>query len=232
MPVTEPGDTTPASAKIIERGITKTSRPALEALKCFLAAPTWQYRLRWVQKPDAVKAAMEKHYRKYTDGPIEVAHIEFIERYPAKSNTPPYCMFEASGGVLKRKTLVLIEEKNKNECLVDWEAFVEFKDQLLWEFLIKPGSPPGKFRVMLRRKHYFDKDVPDINRKDAFELSQPGTDTTVNVFAVKGGSVAKVLSQQLAWGDGIAVIVQLAWHGEAERGWVEIKSVPAFGWRG
>lgn len=141
-------------------------------------------------------------------------------------------MFEVSGGDLKRNTLVLVEEKSKTENLVDWEAFVEFKDQLLWEFLIKPGSPPGKFRVMLRRKHYFDKDIPDIDRKETFELNQPGADTTVNVFAVKGGSVAKVLSQQLAWGDGIAVTVQLVWHSEGERGWVEIKSVPAFGWRG
>ncbi len=232
VPPTEADDATSAFTKIIEKGITKASRPALEALKCFLAAPAWQYRLHWVQKPDLVKAAMEKHYRKYPDGPVEVARIDFIERYPAKGNTPPYCMFEVSGGELKQKILVLVEEKNKSSQLVDWEAFIEFKDQLLSEFLIKPGSPPGKFRVMLRRKHYFDKDVPDIGRKDTFELSQPGADTTVNVFAVKGGNAAKALSQQLAWGDGIAVTVQLAWHVEGERGWVEVKAVPAFGWRG
>lgn len=232
IPPTETTDTTATSAKIIEKDITKASRPALEALKFFLAAPTWQYRLRWVQKPDTVKAAMEKHYRKYPDGPVEVARIDFIERYPAKSNTPPYCMFEVSGGELKRKILVLVEEKNKTSHLVDWEAFVEFKDQLLREFLSKPGTQSGKFRVMLRRKHYFDKDVPEIERKETFEITQPGTDTTANVFVVKGGSVSKALSQQLAWGDSIAATVQLAWHGEGERGWIELKTVPAYGWRG
>ena len=152
LPVTADSDVSPAPAKIVESGVIAASRPALAALKSFLAAPTWQERLRWAQKPDTVKAAMEKHYRKHPDGPVNVARIDFIERYPARSGNPPYCMFEVRGGDLKRSILVLVEEKSKADIRVDWEAFVEFKDQLLREFLGKPGASPGKFRVMIRRK--------------------------------------------------------------------------------
>jgi hypothetical protein len=220
------------AAKIVESNITAAARPALAALKNFLAAKTWEERLAWVQKPDTVKAAMEKHYATHPDGPVNVARIDLIERYPARSGNPPYAMFEVRGGDLKHSILVLVEEKSKTNIRVDWEAFVEFKDQLLWEFLIKPGSPPGKFRVMIRRQHYFDKDVPELDRKDAFLLSQPGADTTANAFAVKGAAAARSLSHQLGWGDSIAVMVQLVWHGEGDHGWVELKAVPAFGWRG
>ncbi len=225
-------DLSAVPAKIIESGVTAASRPALAALKSFLAARTWEERLAWVQKPEVVKAAMEQHYRTHPDGPVNVAHIGLIERYPARGGNPPYCMFEVRGGDLKQSILVLVEEKSKTNIRVDWEAFVEFKDQLLWEFLIKPGSPPGKFRVMIRRKHSFDKKVPDLDRKEGFEISQPGADTLANAFAVKGAAAARSLSQQLGWGDSVAVTVQLAWHVEGDHGWVEVKAVPAFGWRG
>ena len=35
-----------------------------------------------------------------------------------------------------------------------------------------------------------------------------------------------------AWGDSVAAIVELVWHGKGQDAWVEVKSVPAFGWRG
>ncbi len=226
------GEEPPAAMKIVESGITTPARPALAALKSFLAAPTWEKRLPWVQKPDTVKAAMERHYQKYPDGPVNVGRIEFIERYRARGGVPPYSMFEVEGGDLKHAIIVLVEEKSKTDLRVDWEAFAEFKDQLLWDFLNKPASAPGKFRVMIRRSHSFDKDVPDLARKEAFVLSQPGANTTANVFAIKGTAAARLLAQQLAWGDSIAATVQLAWHGEGDRHWVELKTIPAIGWRG
>ena len=51
-------------------------------------------------------------------------------------------------------------------------------------------------------------------------------------YALKGATAARALSQQLGWGESIAVTVQLAWHSEGTRAWVEVAAVPAFGWRG
>ena len=74
--------------------------------------------------------------------------------------------------------------------------------------------------------------MPDLARKEAFELSQPGANATANVYAIEGWHGRAALAQQLGWGDTIAVTVQLAWHGDGDHRWVEIKAVPAFGWRG
>lgn len=232
LTATVEGEVPPAPARIVEKGIIPAARPALAALKNFLAAPTWQERVRWVQKPETVKAAMERHYQKHSDGSINVARIDFIERYPARNGNPPYSMFEVSGGDLKRTLLVLVEERSKADFRVDWEAFAEFKDRLLQEFLGKAGSPPGKFRVMIRRTHSFDKSVPDLDRKDSFELTQPGLDSTGLVYAVKGATVARALSQRLGWDESIPATVQLAWHSEGNRSWVEVAAIPAFSWRG
>jgi hypothetical protein len=205
---------------------------AQQALKKFLAAPTWKERQKWSQRPNSIGVSMEKYYRSHPDGPVDVARVEFIERYPKSPDHPPYSMFEISGGSLKQTMLVLVEEPPGKQPRVDWETFVEFKDRLLWQFLIKPSTSPEKFRVQVRRKHAFDKTIPDIESKDSFELTLPGSDAASLVYASRDSAAAKVLTQQLAWGAMLPLIVELQWRNEGIKRWVEIKSIVAFGWRG
>ena len=233
LPVkTDTPATAPAELKITEHGITTAARPSFNSLKSFLAASSWKERLRFSQKPDTLDEVMERYYRNHADGPVPVDRIDFVERYPARDGAPPYCMFELRGGAVKEPLLVLVQETPKSVPRVDWEAFVEFKDHLLWDFLNKPSSPAQKFRVMLRRKHTFERDVPDREHKDSFELSQPNADATALVYAPRDGKAARLLAQHLSWNASVAVIIELAWRTDGTRRWVEIQAVPAFGWRG
>lgn len=219
QPVTESGDVAPA-------------RTALDSLKGFLAAPGISDRLRWCQKPETVRPLMEKHYTSHPDGPLKVGRIDLVASYPTKDGVPPYSMFELSGGALKNTVLALVEEKPKNEYRVDWEAFVEFKDGLLWEFMSKPDSRPQKFRVIMRRTHYFDKDVPDVGNKDGFELTQPSSEAVAHVFSVRSSPLSRQVAQRLGWDAKIPATVELVWRVDGTRRWVEIQTVPSFGWRG
>jgi hypothetical protein len=206
--------------------------PALQSLKQFLAAPTWKERQRWSQKEESIGPVMESYYRAHPDGPVDVERIEFIQHYPSRKGLPAYTMFEMTGGSLKQTTLALVEEPSSGPPRVDWEAFVEFKDHLLWQFLLKPSSTPQRFRVLVRRKHAFDKNIPDIELKDSFELTQPGSDAASLVYATRGSEASRLLGQQLAWGSVLPAIVELTWRNEGTKRWVEIRSLPAFGWRG
>lgn len=212
--------------------VTAEAKSALEALLKFLDAPTWRERAAYAQKSAGVLEAMEAHATTYGDGPVVVGQVDFVERYPAKASVPPYCMFELNGGALKHPVLVLVEQSPKNGVRVDWEAFVEFKDDLLLQFLEKKGAPPHKFRVMLRRKHYFDKDVPDIAGKDSFQLEQPNSRFEGHVFVVRNSTTGKQLANQLAWGQDMPVIAELVWKSDAKSWWVEIGAITSYGWRG
>lgn len=208
------------------------ARSALEGLLKFLDAPTWKDRTAHVQKQEAVASAMEKHAAAHGDGPIVVGQVDFVERYPGKGAVPPYCMFELGGGPLTHPVLVLVEQPARGGARVDWEAFIEFKDDLLLRFLEKKGAPPQKFRVLLRRKHYFDKDVPDIAGKDSFQLDQPNSHFEGHVFVPRSSALGRQLANQLAWGQDMPVIAELVWKSDAKSWWVEIAGIVSYGWRG
>jgi hypothetical protein len=136
------------------------------------------------------------------------------------------------GGSLAHPVLTLVEEDPKQGIRVDWEAFVEFKDDLLLKFLEKKGAPAQKFRGLLRRKHYFDKDVPDIASKDSFELAQPNANFEGHVFVARNSPLGKQLGNQLPWGQDMPVIVELVWKSDSKSWWVQIDSIISYGWRG
>jgi hypothetical protein len=115
---------------------------------------------------------------------------------------------------------------------VDWECFIEFKDDLLLQFLENKNTPPQRFRVMMRRKHYFDKDVPNMSGKDGFELKQPSASFEGHVFVVKDSPLGKEVASKLPWGMDMPVIAELVWKSSGKNSWVEIQSIPSYGWRG
>lgn len=208
------------------------AKGALQTLRTFLDAPTWEQRAAVSLKGEALKGAMEKHAAMFGDGPTRVEAISFVQRYPSKNGVPPYCMFEVSGGALRLPVMVLVEESPKSGIRVDWEAFVDFKDGLLLRFLSDHSLPAQKFRVMLQRHHYFEDDVPDVDGKDSFKAIQPNTDFIANVFLPKGSPVARQLSSKLTWGEDIPVIAELVWRTDGKLHWVEIASIVSYGWRG
>jgi hypothetical protein len=221
-----------ATQKITESKSPPQAAPSVKALKAFLSATTWTERLRWCQKPDVIRPLMQKYYQKHKEGPINVSRIDFLNHFPEKNGVPEYTMFEVTGPDFANPVLVLIDQPAKKNAQVDWETFTEFRDQILLKFLNNDSATPSKFRVMMHRKHYFDKDVPELDKLEGFEIFQPNTDYTGAVFSVKGSDVTKQILSQLQWGNDLAVILELAWKKRDDKHWVEIKSVPRYGWRG
>jgi hypothetical protein len=231
---TTPPDAAPPPANTSELlgKVPDEAQGALMTLRNFLAAPTWEARAAYVQKPEETKPAMEKHAKRYGDGPVNPNTIKFVDRHPGKDGGPPYCMFELAGGGLKHNVLVLVEQPKEGEALVDWATFVEFKDDLLLKFLENQGEPNQTFRVMLSRKHYFAKDVPDLASKDSFQVQQPNDYFDGHVFLPKSTALSKKLSTQLGWNQNMPVIVELAWRTNGKLHWVEIVRIVNYGWRG
>ncbi len=237
--MTPPADKPPSAEtstlpvqKIIESKSPPEAASAVKAVKAFLAAPTWAERLNWVQKPETIRPLMEKYYRKHKDGAINVSHLDYLNHFSAKNGVPAYSMFEVRGPGFAHPVLMLVDQPPKKNAQVDWETFTEFYDDVLLKFLNNDAAQPTRFRVMMHRKHYFEKDVPELERREGFEIYQPNTDYTGAVFALKGSEVASQISSQLQWGNDLAVLLELVWRKQGSQHWVEIQAVPRYGWRG
>lgn len=205
------------------------AQTAFEALRKFLEVPTWNERANYVKKPEVVKAQMEKYASLTGDGPIVVSSINFMERFTKDKDA--YCTFEVSGGFLPHAVMAIVEQPANGPAQVDWESFVEFKDDLLLKFLESNGAPNQKFRVTMQRIHYFDKDVPDLESKDSFSIRQPNAPYEGHVFIEKNSILGKQLANQLPWAKDLLLIAELTWKTNGKYHWVELQAIPSYGWR-
>ena len=210
---------------------TPETQPAVEVLKKFFAAKTWRERLKYVQLPEQLEPNMEEYYASNPDGPISIGHIELLRHDKAPQQGSPHCVFEVSGPGLEGSLPIMVED-SKTGYQVDWLTFTEFKDKLLLKFGQTYTERPARFHVMVRRTHYFDDDVPQMDKKQCFELQPPMPGFTVNVFASKGTPLAKELDRNLGWEvANAAAIVELQWRKQDNYQWIELVNVPQYHWR-
>lgn len=229
---TSPGKANPEpAAEPVIANVPEESEAALEALKQFLAAPTWQERLKVVQGADLMKPLMQSYYASMPDGPLAVTKIALIRHDKAPQTGPPHCVFQVGGGEVKRPLPIMVEQSPEG-WKVDWLTFTEFKDNLLARFMESPQEGPKRFHVLVRRTHYFDDNVPEVDKKICVEVQSPTPPFVGSVFARRGSPVANILDRYLGWEvDQAAAVVELEWRRDGERQWVELTGLPQFNWR-
>lgn len=207
------------------------AKPAAETLKNFFLAKTWQERLVFTQPQDKVRPLMERYYAENQDGPIRVSSIELIRHDKSPEIGTPLCVFQVSGPDMLEPLPVMVESSPEG-WKVDWLTLIEFKDRLLLRFLQKWQDEPARFHVMVRRTHYFDEDVPSLDKKHCFELMPPSPGYSGYAFIPKGTPLAQNLDRTIGWEvANLAAIVELRWRKQDRYQWVEITAVPQFNWR-
>lgn len=225
---------TPPPAPVQETLYEKVSeevQPALDALKQFLDAPSWEERLRVVQSAELIKPRMQSYYAAIPYNPLHVGKVNLIRHDKTSPNGPPLCIFEIEGGDLKRPVPVMVEEA-VDGWKVDWVTFTEFKDNFLARFMESPKEGAKRFHVLVRRTHYFDDDVPELDKKICMEVQAPMPPYVGSVFARRGTQLANILDRYLGWQvDQAAVVVELEWRREGDKQWVELTNLPQFNWR-
>jgi hypothetical protein len=198
----------------------------------FFAAADWEARAAHVQTPGTIRPLMEQYYRENPEGPVSVRMIQLLrhDKAPASGGLP-HCVFQVSGGDLKQPLPVMVEETPAG-WKVDWLTFTEFKDDLLAKFMAGPQEEPKRFHVMIRKTHYFDDDVPNLDELICFEIQPPMPGYSAYVFARKGTELSRALEANLRWEmPKTAVVAELLWHSEGPRRWVELTAVPQYNWK-
>jgi hypothetical protein len=127
-------------------------------------------------------------------------------------------------------------EETRDGYRVDWSAFVESYSHRLRAFFSAPSESPGRFRVMLRRAHYFGPAVPGQDSvRLAYTVEPPMRDETFYVWVDKESLVYQeklATGERSGWDAESYVIVELLWQGDDRQGrWVGLQSITSDSWR-
>jgi hypothetical protein len=204
----------------------------VDRLVAFLAAPTWEERLRYTLEPQRARGEMEAYYKQNTDGPWVPDYVEFNESQPTADDPPlRYYTFTLSQG----DTIVPMAVHETTDGLrIDWFTFIECKDGLLAKFASKPQPGIKSFRVILTRTHYFEKDVPDQESKMCFLMQPPNAQSEHYAWFDKASpEFARIFNspERTSWEAGNLLVVRLEWL-EADNGakWIHLRDVLADSW--
>lgn len=230
--MTAPSMSAPSTTSGDEEGaIPEAAKPAVEALKRFLAAPTVAERLRHTLGADMMQPLMERYYARSPEGPITVDRVQFIRLDPnPELGSGRHCILSLENKSWEFPVPVMLEEQ-ADGFKVDWLAFVEFKDRLLEKFFQNYQEGPTPFHVGIMRHHYFEDGVPNVDRKDAFRIG-PAPPNTFQAYAFldKDSPLAAELKTRLPWEHHVWAIVYLEWKKLGSHQWVELAGIPQMHW--
>ncbi len=207
------------------------ARPAVEALKKFLAANSLTERLQYTLGTEHMKPLMELYYSRSADGPVSVDRIQFVRMDPnPELGSGKHCIFSLENKTWEFPVPVMLEEQSDG-FKVDWLAFVEFKDRLLEKYFQAYQEGPARFHVGIIRHHYFEDGIPNLDRKDAFRVSPaPPNSFQASVFLDKDSKLSQELRVRLPWETHVWAVVELEWKKLGSQQWVELSAVPQLHW--
>ncbi len=219
------------SLSAIKEQAPEEARDAVNALKRFLQASNVSERLSYTLGAEVMKPLMERYYSRAADGPVMVDRIDFVRMDPnPELGSGRHCIFSLENKTWEYPVPVMLEEQ-PDGFKVDWLAFVEFKDRLLEKFFENYQEGAARFHVGIIRHHYFEDNVPNLDRKYAFRVSPAPPNTfQASVFLNKESPLAEQLRTRLPWETHVWAVVELEWKKLGTQQWVELSAIPQMHW--
>ena len=235
-PVLHPEPTSPAVSLVIPRSDPAISRKdSRKTLEQFLTASTMEERLAYSQHPEKTRKEMALYSETHPPAPFAVQEITFLTEGEVPDSSRKFHLYNV---LLKDREapIPMAVEETRDGYRVDWSAFVESYSHRLRAFFSAPSESPGRFRVMLRRAHYFGPAVPGQDSvRLAYTVEPPMRDETFYVWVDKESLVYQeklATGERSGWDAESYVIVELLWQGDDRQGrWVGLQSITSDSWR-
>jgi hypothetical protein len=126
----------------------KASAMAETALKAFLDAPDWTTRSAYVLLPEKMRAAMQAYSQESNDGPTPYESISVENSYTDKESGSTLFIFKVTTKQHPQGFPVAVAE-TKSGWQIDWESFIEFRDDLFKTFVEGPAGKTGRFHLIV-----------------------------------------------------------------------------------
>lgn len=204
------------------------------ALIRFFAAKTWQERLRYSLEPGKVGKMMDAYYKEHADGPIVPEDIELTRMEPVEDDFKRHYFAFLVYMPGKEEGIPISVEETKAGCLVEWRSFIEGKDELLAKFCHGWRKEAETFRVLIRRGHYFESDVPTQDRREVFDINSPDGAGPYKMWADKNSAVYSkyfAAGERTKWDISSMMVLTLQWE-KTDKGeeFIRLQDVVADSW--
>jgi hypothetical protein len=117
-------------------------------LRAFLEAPDWATRSAYVLFPEKTRAAMEAYSHEAPDGPTAFTSITAKQTQIDETTGYTLLIFFVATQAFPSGIPTAVQE-TADGWLVDWYAFVEFRDQLFQKFMDGPADQTGRFHLIV-----------------------------------------------------------------------------------
>jgi hypothetical protein len=220
----------PPSPPITKPEFVPSSDAARAALKAFLDAPDWMSRSAHVLFGNRVKTAMETYAHKVDDGPTAYSSFEQQDTFLDKETGATYFVFYVHTEKHPKGIPTVVAE-TKSGWLVDWEAFVEFRDEHFKTFAEGPAGQTGKFHLLVS--------VPPSPRAantenqyfSSFLIGPPGSEDARIAYVKKGGEAHALLADSTRDRSVFAPVLEIAKRSTPDgKFYLEILNVSATNW--
>lgn len=208
----------------------KASAAAEAALKAFLDAPDWTTRSAHVLFPDKVRPAMEEYSRKAPDGATACKSISIQNSYTDKSTGNTLFIFQVVTESRPTGFPVAVAETS-NGWLVDWQAFVEFRDDLFKSFADGPADQTGRFHLMVTMPPAQRGSNTENEHFSSFLLDPPYPGSQRLAYVRKTSDTHATLSAALSSGALFTPVLEVAKRKTPDgKTYLEITKVLATDW--
>lgn len=208
-----------------------TPPPVLSAAKStlegFLAAPDWKARGKFVLFPETILPRMETFHQKHPDGPTEATRL-VVEHCEASPTTNlMLVVFRVHTSSQPSGFPVAVAETPEG-WKVDWQPFIEFKDELFVEFVTGKAGDTGTFHLLLQPS----TGATEAEDKMTYILSDPVKQREFLATVRKGTDTANSLADITKDGIIATPVLELSRHVRPDGSYdLEIVGVPATNWR-
>ena len=222
QPVTEPEPPAPQPLK--------TSAVAEAALKAVLDAPDWTTRSAHVLHPETTRQAMEEYFRQVPDGPTSYQSISIQNSYTDKKSGNTLFIFQVVTDQHPAGIPVAVSETSSG-WLIDWQTFVEFRDDLFRSFADGPSGKTGRFHLIVSAPPPPRAAKTENEHFAAFLLEPPLPDRQRLAYVRKSAEIHTMLSAATQADAALTPVLQLTTRESPDgKPYLEITDMIATDW--
>lgn len=238
MEPSAPGQPASPSEAPALAGVTGSSayrKDSRSALQHFLQAASLAERLAVSLQPDKILSGMQAFHSVHPIVPLPLTDLAFLTEDQVPGTGKKLHLYNVFLSDRDAPIPVAVEE-TADGYRVDWQAFAESYAHQLRAYFAMPQEASGRFRVLLRRAHYFGPPVPgqDTDRI-CYNIDPPMRDETFQVWVDRDSAVFReklAAGGRTGWATESYVIVELAWRGDDRQGrWVGLQKIVSDNWR-
>lgn len=223
-PVEEPQAPEPPPAPV------RASAAAEAALKAFLDAPDWSTRAAHTLAAEKYRAAMEDYSHKVPDGPTPCRSISIQNSYTDRKTGNTLFIFQVVTDSHPQGFPVAVVETSSG-WLVDWQAFIEFRDDLFLSFADGPPGQTGRFHLIVTTPPASENPKPENEHFTSFLLDPPMPGRQRLAYARKTAPIHATLTAATANATAFTPVLEVA-KKQAPDGktYLEITAIHANDW--